>query len=153
VLDEPTVALDVEGRHEFWTVMRAVAAQGKTILFATHYLEEADVYADRIILMARGRVVADGSGTQIKAKVGGRTIRATLPGVDPGELSEVPGVTAADRRGDAVVLSCLDSDTALRALLGRYPAAHDIEVRAAGLDEAFLELTADDGDDRDADGG
>jgi ABC-2 type transport system ATP-binding protein len=152
VLDEPTVALDVEGRHEFWTVMRAVAAQGKTILFATHYLEEADVYADRIILMARGRVVADGSGTQIKAKVGGRTIRATLPGVDPGELSEVPGVTAADRRGDAVVLSCLDSDTALRALLGRYPAAHDIEVRAAGLDEAFLELTADDGDDRDADG-
>ena len=80
VLDEPTAALDVESRREFWASMRAVAAGGKTVMFATHYLEEADAYADRIILLARGRVVADGSTTEIKAKVGGRTIRATLPG-------------------------------------------------------------------------
>ncbi|MGA7703726.1 MAG: ABC transporter ATP-binding protein, partial [Solirubrobacteraceae bacterium] len=82
VLDEPTVAMDVEGRRSFWTTMRAEAAQGRTILFATHYLEEADAYADRAILMAHGKVVADGPTNEIKAMVGSRTIRATLPGAD-----------------------------------------------------------------------
>ncbi len=70
VLDEPTVALDVEGRRAFWTTMRAFAARGKTILFATHYLEEADAYADRAVLMAHGTVVADGPTTEIRAMVG-----------------------------------------------------------------------------------
>src|SRR3954466_3372134 len=74
VLDEPTVAMDVEGRHDFWSTMRSVAASGKTILFATHSLEEADAYADRIVLMARGRVVADGPASEIKAQVGRRVI-------------------------------------------------------------------------------
>ena len=82
VLDEPTVALDVEGRHAFWTTMRAFAARGKTVVFATHYLEEADAYADRAVLMAHGAVVADGPPTEIRARVGTRTIRATLPDVD-----------------------------------------------------------------------
>src|SRR3954470_17365534 len=81
VLDEPTVAMDVEGRHAFWATMRAFAQRGATIVFATHYLEEADAFADRAVLMARGRVVADGPTTEIKARVGARTIRATLPGV------------------------------------------------------------------------
>jgi ABC-2 type transport system ATP-binding protein len=70
VLDEPTVAMDVEGRRAFWATMRALAAAGKTILFATHYLEEADRYADRAVLMARGRVIADGPTTAIKANGG-----------------------------------------------------------------------------------
>ena len=143
VLDEPTAALDVESRREFWNAMRAVAAEGKTVIFATHYLEEADAFADRVILMARGRVVADGPATEIKARVGSRTIRATLPGADSSALSALPGVTTAESRGDAVVLTCRDSDAALRELLIRYPGAHDIEVRGAGLEEAFLELTAD----------
>jgi ABC-2 type transport system ATP-binding protein len=150
VLDEPTAALDVEGRRDFWNAMRNVAAQGKTIVFATHYLEEADAYADRIILMARGRIVADGPPTEIKAKVGGRTIRATLPGIDIEVLSTLTGVTNADQRGDGIILSfrdSLSSDLALRELLGRYPQAHDIEVRGAGLEEAFLELTAEDDDE------
>src|SRR5262249_4536143 len=82
VLDEPTVAMDVESRHSFWTTMRELASRGKTIFFATHYLEEADDYADRAILMARGRIVADGPTTEIKAMVGTRTIRATLPGAE-----------------------------------------------------------------------
>jgi ABC-2 type transport system ATP-binding protein len=149
VLDEPTAALDVEGRRDFWTSMRAVAARGKTVVFATHYLEEADAYADRIVLMARGRVVADGPPTEIKGRVGGRTIRATLPGVDQSALASLPGVTKADQRGDALVLTCPDSpssDSALRALLALYPQASDIEVRGAGLEEAFLDLTGDDGD-------
>jgi ABC-2 type transport system ATP-binding protein len=147
VLDEPTAALDVESRRDFWNAMRAVAAKGKTVIFATHYLEEADAYADRIILMARGRVVADGPATEIKAMAGSRTIRATLPGADVASLSALPGVNSADTRGEAVVLSCSDSDSALRELLRRFPGARDIEVRGAGLEEAFLELTADEDDD------
>jgi ABC-2 type transport system ATP-binding protein len=144
VLDEPTVAMDVESRRDFWTTMREFAARGKTVLFATHYLEEADAYADRAVLMAHGRIVADGPTNEIKAMVGSRTIRATLGSVDAGGLAALSGVTGVDRRGEAVVLSCSDSDAAIRALLAAYPQARDIEIAAAGLEEAFLELTAED---------
>jgi ABC-2 type transport system ATP-binding protein len=144
VLDEPTVAMDVEGRHAFWTSMREFAARGKTILFATHYLEEADAYADRAVLMAHGRIVADGPTNEIRAMVGTRTIRATLPDVPAGELAALAGVNSAERRGEAVVLSCGDSDAAIRALLAAHPGARDIEIAAAGLEQAFLELTGDD---------
>jgi ABC-2 type transport system ATP-binding protein len=144
VLDEPTVAMDVEGRRDFWATMRAFAARGKTVLFATHYLEEADAYADRAVLMARGRVVADAPTNEIKAMVGARRIQATLPGADLEALRALPGVTAADRRGEAVVFACSDSDATIRALLALYPAARDIEIGGAGLEEAFLELTTTD---------
>jgi ABC-2 type transport system ATP-binding protein len=143
VLDEPTVALDVEGRQAFWTTMRAFAGRGKTVLFATHYLEEADAYADRAVLMAHGTIVADGPTTEIRAMVGTRTIRATLPSVDIDELAALPGVSGCERRGEAVVLHCADSDTAIRALLGAYPDARDVEIAAAGLEQAFLALTGD----------
>ena len=142
VLDEPTVAMDVEGRHAFWTTMRRYATAGKTVVFATHYLEEADAYADRIILMARGEIVADGPATEIKATVGTRTIRATLPGADLGELGRLPGVIRAEHRGEAVLLNCADSDAAVRALLAGHPEARDIEISGAGLEQAFLQLTA-----------
>jgi ABC-2 type transport system ATP-binding protein len=148
VLDEPTVALDVEGRRDFWSAMRAVAARGKTVLFATHYLEEADTYADRVVLVAKGRIVADGTPNEIKAKVGTRTIRATLAGPSAAELSALPGVAAADRRGDDIVLQCSDSDAALRALISAYPLAHEIEVRGGTLEDAFLELTAEEAEER-----
>jgi ABC-2 type transport system ATP-binding protein len=141
VLDEPTVAMDVEGRRGFWTTMRDFASRGKTVLFATHYLDEADAYADRAVLMANGAVVADGPTTEIKAMVGRRTLRATLPGVSLEELERLPGVTHAERRGEAVVLACSDSDATLRALLARHDEARDIEIGGAGLEEAFLELT------------
>ncbi len=143
VLDEPTVGMDVESRRAFWSTVRGLSARGKTFLFATHYLEEADAYADRVVLMAHGRVVADGPPTEIKAIVGSRTIRATLPGVARAELERLPGVTHAERRGDGVALACADSDAALRELLARHPEARDIEVRGAGLEEAFVQLTAD----------
>jgi ABC-2 type transport system ATP-binding protein len=143
VLDEPTVALDVEARHAFWTTMREIAASGRTVMFATHYLEEADAYADRIVLMAGGRIVADGAPTEIKAMVGTRTIRATLPAAELDALGRLPGVSAAEMRGNSFVLRCNDSDTAIRALLAAFPEAHDIEISGAGLEEAFLELTAD----------
>jgi ABC-2 type transport system ATP-binding protein len=145
VLDEPTAAMDVEGRHGFWSAMRSFAASGKTVLFATHYLEEADAYADRVVLMAHGQVVADGAPTEIKAMVGNRTIRATLPAVPLEELERLPGVTRAERRGESVVLVCSDSDAAIRALLAAQPGAKDIEIAGAGLEEAFLELTGGEG--------
>jgi ABC-2 type transport system ATP-binding protein len=144
ILDEPTVAMDVEVRREFWTSMREFAARGKTVVFATHYLEEADSYADRIVLMARGRIVADGPATEIKATVGLHTIRATLPDVPIAALAALPGVQSGERRGEAVVLHCTDSDAAIRVLLRDFPAANDIEIAGAGLEEAFLLLTGDD---------
>ncbi|HEU5265773.1 MAG TPA: ABC transporter ATP-binding protein [Jatrophihabitans sp.] len=144
VLDEPTVAMDVEARRDFWLTMRRFAAGGKTVVFATHYLEEADAYADRIILMSRGRVVADGPATEIKATVGLRTIRATLPDADVAALAQLPGVTNVETRGEGIILNCSDSDQAIRAFLPAYPQARDIEVSGAGLEEAFLQLTGDD---------
>ena len=143
VLDEPTVAMDVSARHGFWDAMRAFAARGKTVVFATHYLEEADAWADRIVLMARGRIVADGPTGEIKAMVGSRTIRATLPTADVDALGRLAGVTAVERHGNTVVLTCAQSDDALRALLAAEPGACDIEVAGAGLEAAFLQLTAD----------
>jgi ABC-2 type transport system ATP-binding protein len=143
VLDEPTVAMDVESRRSFWVAMREFASRGKTVLFATHYLDEADQNADRIVLMAHGRVVVDGAPTEIKARVGTRTIRVTLPDVAEAELAALPGVTTATRHGASVALVCTDSDAALRALLAAYPAARDVEVAGAGLEEAFIELTRD----------
>ena len=150
VLDEPTAGIDVEGRRQFWRAMRAMAERGKTVVFATHYLEEADAYADRIVLIASGRIIADGPATEIKAHAASRTIRATLPGVDVASLRALPGVVSAERHGDTVALSCSDADTALVALLGTFPGARDIEVRGGSLEEAFLELTADE-DNADAD--
>ena len=144
VLDEPTVALDVEGRREFWAAMRNFARSGKTVVFATHYLEEADAFADRIILMARGCIVADGSTSEIKARVGMKTIKATLPGASTTELSALPGAASAEMHGDTAIITCNDSDSALRALLPQYPAARDIEVLGASLEDAFVALTDDD---------
>jgi ABC-2 type transport system ATP-binding protein len=143
VLDEPTVGMDVEARHAFWTTMRTFAARGKTVVFATHYLEEADAYADRAVLMSSGRIVADGPTTELKARVGVHTIRATLPDADLGRLAELPDVTNVDRHGDAVILNCSDSDAAVLALLTEFPAAYDIEITSGSLEEVFLQLTGD----------
>jgi ABC-2 type transport system ATP-binding protein len=142
VLDEPTVGMDIESRHAVWMTIRDFAARGKTVLFATHYLDEADTYADRAVLMAHGRVIADGPTTEIKAMVGSRTIRATIPDVLPGRLEKLPGVTHAELRGQSIMLACSDSDAAIRALLDVYPGARDIEIRGAGLEEAFMQLVS-----------
>jgi len=141
VLDEPTVAMDVESRRAFWVAMRAFVAREKTVVFATHYLEEADAYADRVVLMATGAIVADGPPTEIKAMVGSRRIRATLPGADRTMLAALPGVTDVELRGESIVLICADSDAALRALLDASPSVRDIEVTGAGLEDAFVQLT------------
>src|SRR5690349_23166240 len=92
LLDEPTTGMDVEGRRTFWSTIREDAAKGRTVLFATHYLEEADQYADRIVLISQGRIVADGTGAEIKALASGRTVRATLPDADTAALAGLGGV-------------------------------------------------------------
>ena len=142
ILDEPTVAMDVEARRVFWASMRTFAAAGTTVIFATHYLEEADAFADRVVLMAHGQIAADGPTTEIKGRVGSRQIRATLPDVKEAELAAIAGVTAVDRHGESVTLACSDSDQAIRELLQRYPLTRDIEITGAGLEDAFLHLVA-----------
>lgn len=142
VLDEPTVAMDAQARRQFWQAMREFASRGRTVLFATHYLEEADANADRAVLMASGRIVADGPTTEIKARVGTRTIRATLPDAPTERLAGLAGVSGVERHGAAVLLRCSDSDAAIRALLAQHPGARDIEITGAALEEAFLELTS-----------
>jgi ABC-2 type transport system ATP-binding protein len=145
LLDEPTTGMDVEGRRAFWSAIRADAEKGRTVLFATHYLEEADQYADRIILISHGRIVADGTGSQIKALAAGRTVRATLPGADANALSALPGVESVDVRGEAVYVHAKDTDAVARHLLTA-TAAYDLEITARGLEDAFLSLTGDDQD-------
>jgi ABC-2 type transport system ATP-binding protein len=145
VLDEPTVAMDVETRRGFWAAMHELTREGRSVLFATHYLEEADQSADRIVLMSGGRVVADGPATQIKATVDVRRVRVTLPGADPARLLRLPGVATVEKQGDAVILTCDDADATLRALVATEPAARDFEVRGAGLEDAFLALTGSGG--------
>ena len=143
LLDEPTTGMDVEGRRAFWSAIRADAEKGRTVLFATHYLEEADQYADRIVLISHGRIVADGTGSQIKALAAGRTVRATLPDADPRRLSELAGVESVDVRGDAIYIHAKDTDEVARHLLTQ-TTAHDLEITARGLEDAFLSLTGDD---------
>ncbi len=144
-LDEPTAAMDVEARRTFWQSMHEFTDAGRTVVFATHYLDEADEYADRIVMMARGRVVADGTPAEVKAVVSGRRIRATaaFPATTQSQaaLAALPGVRSADRRGDVLTLVSDDSDATLRALLAAHHDIHDIEVTAHTMDEAFLALT------------
>jgi ABC-2 type transport system ATP-binding protein len=141
ILDEPTQGMDVEGRRGFWTAIREDAARGRTIIFATHYLEEADAYADRIVLISKGRIVADGTAAEVKGLASGRTIRATLPSADEAALRALPGVDDVEIRGDTVLIRCGDSDAVARRLLTQTP-AHDLEITSRGLEDAFIALTS-----------
>ncbi|PXX60312.1 ABC-2 type transport system ATP-binding protein [Nocardia tenerifensis] len=143
VLDEPTTGMDVEGRRDFWNAMREDSARGRTVLFATHYLDEADAYADRIVLVRAGRVVADGSAAEIKNLASGRAVTATLPGAVPTELRALPGVDDIEVRGERIVLHTKDSDAVARHLLTE-TAATDLEITSHNLESAFLALTTGD---------
>ncbi|GAA2632817.1 ABC transporter ATP-binding protein [Paractinoplanes durhamensis] len=143
ILDEPTTGMDVGGRHDFWQAIRRDAAGGRTVIFATHYLEEADAYADRVVFVRRGQIVADGTASQVKALASGRTVRATLPGAVASELESIAGVDTAEIRGDTVYLHGRDTDDIARYLLNS-TAARDLEITSRNLEEAFLTLTADD---------
>jgi len=101
VLDEPTVAMDVRAREAFWSILHAYAASGKTIVFSTHYLEEADTHAGRIILLRSGRIIADGSPDQVKSDAGiTRTVRFRSLAGSPDRFRQLVGVTAVHADGD-----------------------------------------------------
>jgi len=139
-LDEPTVGLDVEARRAFWAVIAAKAAQGRSVLLTTHYLEEADALADRIVMIGRGRVIAEGTPAEIKARVVGRKIRCrtTLP---LAEIAAFSGVRDVRRQGELTELTATEAERAVFELLSRDPALSALEVRGADLEEAFLSLT------------
>ncbi len=139
LLDEPTSAMDVEARQAFWTTMRGLAGRGHTVVFATHHLEEADAVADRVVVIAGGRVVADGSAASIKSRVAGRTIRFRCAG-PRGDLAGLPGVTDVGGDADRVELTTSDAEATLRALLAGPRSLPDLEVRGATLEQAFLHL-------------
>lgn len=142
ILDEPTTGMDVEGRRDFWNAIRADARRGRTVVFATHYLDEADAYADRIVLVRDGAVVADGSAAAVKNLAAGRTVSATLPDADPAPLRAIAGVDGVEQRGDRVLVHGKDSDAVARYLLTR-TSATDLEITGRNLEDAFLALTGD----------
>ncbi|HET9014635.1 MAG TPA: ABC transporter ATP-binding protein [Thermomicrobiaceae bacterium] len=142
LLDEPTTAMDVEGRHAFWERMRTMAATGKTILFATHYLEEADMAADRIVVVARGHKVADGTAAELKAGLGEQRVRFTLDGT-AGPVAALRGVTAVERFGQRVTAYTRDVDLTVRDLATSDLPWRDLELETADLETAFLKLTGE----------
>ncbi|MEU8790342.1 ABC transporter ATP-binding protein [Streptomyces sp. NPDC048643] len=141
VLDEPTAALDVEARHAFWESMRAYALRGHTVLFSTHYLEEADAHADRIVVLDRGRLVADGTGEELRRSAGGGLVAFDLAGRGTEGLALLPGVVAVEVRGDRARLRTDDPDATVIAL-AELGAIRGLEVAPASLDDAFLALTS-----------
>ena len=142
-LDEPTVGMDVEARRRFWQTVRDLAASGRGILLTTHYLEEADALANRVVVINAGRIVADGSPEQIKAAAADRQVICRTR-LSASELHALPGVTRVDAQGDAVRLMSTNAEATARALLMLDEHATGLEVRSAGLEEAFLALTGSD---------
>ncbi|MFF2813273.1 ABC transporter ATP-binding protein [Streptomyces sp. NPDC058000] len=140
VLDEPTAALDVEARRAFWASMRSYARRGNTVLFSTHYLEEADEHADRIVVLDRGRVAADGSGAEIRRRAGGSSVSLDLAGASSEPLAGLPGVCAVEIHGDRARLRSTDSDATVRAL-AELDLIRGLQVAPASLEDAFLALT------------
>ena len=144
VLDEPTAAMDVETRQAFWASMNAEVAGGQTLLFATHYLEEADSAADRILVLNKGRLLADGTPAQIKARAGAKRISFRIGAIDEAALRRLPGLVSLEVRHDVVHLRSADSDQTLYALLDAGYRPREIEVTSLGLEQAFLAITAAD---------
>jgi ABC-2 type transport system ATP-binding protein len=142
VLDEPTTGMDVTTRQAFWATMREQADQGRTVLFATHYLEEADAVADRVLVLHRGRLLADGTAAEIKAKAGARRVSFDVEGaIDEPALRALPFLTGIDISGRTVRIQSADADATVHALygLGVYP--RNLEVAGLGLEQAFVAIT------------
>ncbi|WP_311242948.1 ABC transporter ATP-binding protein [Microbacterium sp. WCS2018Hpa-23] len=142
VLDEPTAGMDVTARRHFWDVMRADADAGRTIVFATHYLEEAEQFARRTVVMHRGAIVADAPTALLRASLGERSLSATIDPADAALVATLKyevGVVDVRLDGDRLSLRAADSDAAARILLDN--GAHDIEIAAATLETAFTALT------------
>ncbi len=140
-VDEPTVGLDVEARRNFWAVLRQLRDEGTGIVLTTHYLEEADALADRIVLMANGRVLAQDTPAGIKSRAEGKRLRARTA-LAAAELASWPGVIAVGVDQGVTELLTRDAEALLRRWLAADASLHDLELRPLSLEEAFLTLTA-----------
>jgi len=140
VLDEPTAAMDVEARRAFWASMRAYAAHGHTILFATHYLEEAASFASRLVIIAQGQIIADGTVQEIQDRFGQPRVCFTLTGAAVNSFERLPGVQRSEMQGARVILHTHDADATVRALVGSALPWKDIEVKYNDLEETFIQL-------------
>ncbi|TYL55205.1 ABC transporter ATP-binding protein [Nocardioides sp. BGMRC 2183] len=147
ILDEPTAGMDVAARHDFWAAMRAEADAGRTVVFATHYLEEADSFAERIVMIAQGRVIADGTTAEIRSRATGRTVTASLPpgrvGSVAAALREQEHVAEVSLAGSRITVRTGDSDRVALALLTELGGT-ELEITTGSLDDAFLAITGDD---------
>lgn len=139
-VDEPTTGLDVTGRRDFWNVLRTMAAEGVGIVLTTHYLEEADALAQRIVLLHRGRILADDTPAAIKARAAGKRIRCVTM-LDPTQMLAWPGVDAVECKQGTTEITTRESEAVLRRLLADDAGVAGIEVIALGLEDAFVELT------------
>jgi ABC-2 type transport system ATP-binding protein len=140
-LDEPTVGLDVEARRGFWQQVHHLASAGRTIVLTTHYLEEADALADRVVMLSAGSIVADGAPHEIKARVAWRRIRC-VTALPAGAIEAIDGVVSVRRDGSATEIATADAERVARQLLTRDPLLSGLEIAGAGLEEAFLSLTS-----------
>jgi ABC-2 type transport system ATP-binding protein len=139
-LDEPTVGLDVEARHLLWDEIRQLLTLGKTVVLTTHYLEEADALADRVVVINKGSVIAEGTPQEIKARTAGKKIRC-LTRLNVGSIRGLPGVADVQDDRGTMVIHASRPENVLRELLNRDPDISGIEVAGAGLEDAFLALT------------
>jgi len=139
-LDEPTVGLDVEARRGFWDQIRKLVTRGKTVLLTTHYLEEADALADRVVVINKGLIVAEGTPESIKANTAGKRIRCVTQ-LALGSIERMNGVVSARYDREAVEIRTSSAEATLRDLLASDADLSGIEVSNAGIEEAFLALT------------
>ncbi|MGI9606538.1 MAG: ABC transporter ATP-binding protein [Acidimicrobiales bacterium] len=144
ILDEPTTGMDVQARHEFWAAMREEADAGRTIVFATHYLQEAEDFAERTVLMANGRIVADGATDEVRRRASGRRVRARFAPQQIENvvrlLDDLPEVGRVRVEHNKLVVDTTDSDAVARIILGPLDGT-DVEIEAASLEHAFIQLT------------
>jgi ABC-2 type transport system ATP-binding protein len=139
-LDEPTAALDVEARRGFWEQVGTFTRSGKTIILTTHYLEEADAIAERIVVINQGEIVAQGTPAAIKARVGGKVVRFKSLNLEAAMLEKLP-ITRSSINAESVELYTLEPEQVLRELFNRNVPMSDLEVRGGGLEEAFVQIT------------
>jgi ABC-2 type transport system ATP-binding protein len=139
-LDEPTLGMDVEARRAMWEQVRTLAARGKTILLTTHYLEEADALASRIVVIQRGKAIAEGTPEELKTADGSRSIRC-ITSLAPSFVSALPGVTSVGQDGDAMLVRTRTPEAVLRTMLHEDTTLSGLEVRGAALEDAFVALT------------
>jgi ABC-2 type transport system ATP-binding protein len=141
-LDEPTVGLDVEARRMLWDEIRHIVSRGKTVVLTTHYLQEADALADRVAVINKGEIIAEGTPATIKAQTSGKKIRC-ITSLNLNTLRQIPGVAEVSADREAIEIHTGIAEPVVRELLMRDETLSGLEVTSAGLEEAFLALTQD----------